>query len=900
MRIAILIAAGVLAQVGHALSGPMDERAGPGFAGGSVAALAADEVSSELGSLADRPLAFVENRGQWDTPARFVAWRGAMTARLEESGIVLDLRQEVTHESIRGLVLRLGFEGVSRGVRLEGEGQQRAERNYFYGPDPGGWVTGVPAYSAVLYRGLYEGIDLRVRDHEGRLEYDLLLAPGADLDQVVFRAEGTTGLVVESGGTLRMETERGPVIQSAPHTWFELPSGEREEVECRFVPQGDERYGFELARQDPAHPLVIDPGLEWSTFFGGLNNEVLLAMDDQPTTGHVIVGGRTYSNDFPTTPGAYDETFQGGTEDCVVSCFDPTATGASQLVWSTYLGGALKRDRLMELVADDLGRVNMCGMTLSSDFPTTAPVGSPYQTTLGGGWDAFVARLSADGSALEYSTFLGGTVLDVGIDLVHLGGDTVAVTGSTTSTDFPTSTGCYQPALVAFRDIFVCVLDLAGGGAADLQYSTYLGGNDDEGPNFDNDFPGNMRGNHIAVGVGGELVLAGWTYSTDFPTTANAYQGSPAGEWDAFVARLDPAGGGASDLQYSTYIGGTSHDGIASVVVEPDDDIVVGGWSYSDDFPTTAGSLAPSYHGPAGSNDAYLLWLDTSATPSSQQVTYSTYLPGDGWESTLGLVLDGAGGVIASGFTGGAGITSTVFPVTCGCWQPEFKGGQDCFLLQLTPASTGAGDLLYSTLVGGALYEGFNALTLASAGSPPSVFAAGRTNSFTDFPTTPGAYLENPVGGLADGIIVAMELGQGPFTYCSTAPNSVGPGALIGSQGTLSITDNTFTVTVSGATPSQFGFFYYGKGQIQLPFGDGFRCVSAAGSGIHRLNPAQKTDASGYLQRLVDFTQPPAGSGTGQIDPGTTWNFQFWYRDPGGPGGTDFNLSDALRGTFCP
>jgi len=209
------------------------------------------------------PLDFVENRGQWDAAVKFATWRGAMAASFEKEAIKLRAGKE------RPLSVVLGFEGASKGVTLAGEGERGGRYNFFVGNDRAKWRSNVGAFGGVLYRGLYEGIDLRVREAGGRLEYDLILAPGANLEKVVIRAGGTTSLEVADDGSLVMRTAGGELRQTPPLTWEELPNGERRIVECRFRKIDARRYGFVAPRRDRGLPLVVDPGLEWSTYLGG-------------------------------------------------------------------------------------------------------------------------------------------------------------------------------------------------------------------------------------------------------------------------------------------------------------------------------------------------------------------------------------------------------------------------------------------------------------------------------------------------------------------------------------------------------------------------------------------------------------------------------------------------------
>src|SRR2546425_5204240 len=259
--------------------------------------MAPSRRTATSGSLAGLPLDFVENRGQWDSSATFVAHQGRLAASLEPGGVRLLLAGD------RPAEVSLTFDGASKDAIPTGEERRNGQYNFFIGNDPRKWRSNVPAFGAVRYRGLYQGVDLRVLHRDGKLEYDLLLAPGADLERVVIRTDGASGMQVGADGALTLETAAGPLRQRAPVTWEELADGTTRRLESRFRKINAQRYGFDVPGRDSSRPLVIDPGLEWSTFLGGWNREEIhglaLARDG---TGDVVVAGRTLSPDFSPGP----------------------------------------------------------------------------------------------------------------------------------------------------------------------------------------------------------------------------------------------------------------------------------------------------------------------------------------------------------------------------------------------------------------------------------------------------------------------------------------------------------------------------------------------------------------------------------------------------------------------
>ncbi len=322
----LLAAAGFWSHV----SQPFDAQASP-LPGGPC------RVSSAgTARLAQLPLTFVENAGQWPTAARFVARRGDLVLRVERGALALELRNRD-----KGALVRLCFEGCAASAAIEGEQPQPGVYNFFQGQDAARWRSGVLGYAAVRYRGLRDGVDVRLRaGDDGRLEYDLLLAPGVDVNGVTIRCEGTTCMRLEGDGTLVLDTSAGPLRHPAPIAWFVGGDGVRSHVSCRYRLVADDRFGFSIDELKPTLALVVDPGLVWSTYLGGdVTLATAVAVD---ATGSATVAGLTTSTTFPTTSGAFNPYFTWG-EDAFVTKLSPS--GAS-LVYSTYLGGG-GRDRAM-------------------------------------------------------------------------------------------------------------------------------------------------------------------------------------------------------------------------------------------------------------------------------------------------------------------------------------------------------------------------------------------------------------------------------------------------------------------------------------------------------------------------------------------------------------------------
>ena len=672
---------------------------------------------------ANLPTDFVENRGQWDAAVRFAARKGPMRASFEKGAIQLRYGKE------RPTRLGLHFEGASAGVTLTGEGRRGGRYNFYTGNDPAKWRAGVAAFGSVLYRGLYEGVDLRVREEGGRLEYDLTLAPGAELEKVLIRAEGAAGIEVGDDGSLLLRTGHGTLRQTPPRTWEELPDGRRRPVECHFRKAGAHHYGFAAPRRDRGRTLVIDPGLEWSTYVGGGEwdeiNDVAAAGDG---TGDVIAAGATLSDDF-----------SGRSNPVVGFVTRFSATGA--LVYQTFLGGS-DREWVHGVAASPTGEAVVVGESYSPDYPTTPgafdtshgvrfdAVGAVYES------DAFVTRLNAAGQ-IVYSTFLGTEAYDIAYAVALAPGGAVVVAGETMSAGWPTTAGafdrthnCCTPYFAGvFSELDAFVARLSADGSA-LEYSTYLGGNGDEPPLG------------VVVDAQGFVTLTGLTYSPpgagpDFPTTADALQRTPPnreGNPDAYLARLKLDGGGAADLKYSTFLGGGNTDEGYAVALDPANpqDVIVGGVTYSAAgvaaiFPTTAGTLKPS----STSIDGFLMRFRFPAGGGAGLV-WSTLFGGFDYEDVSDIAVGASGDIFIAGMT-----RSFDLPTTQGSYDRTvaISSGALFFDAYAARVSADGARVLYATYLGGGFNERFMSLALAG---PDSVAVSGWTTS-GDFPVTPGA-----------------------------------------------------------------------------------------------------------------------------------------------------------------
>lgn len=702
------------------------------------------QAQEVLQKLASAPY-FIANAGQWDPQVLYLCKLPGLWAWITKDGVVYDFfrREPMTdlagakHPALselspylrKGHVVGLRFLGAEP-PKPEGLLRLAGCHNYFLGNDPARWAVDVPLFREVLLRNLYPGIDVRYSIEEGRLRFDFLVQPHADLARLRFVLTGAAEERIESqGDRITFSTSLGEVSLAELATW---QAGQP--VQSQFVRTGS-AYSFALGSYDPSLPLLIDP-IVYSSFIGGNDwdrgHDVLFT-----PTGELYLTGYTESTNFPTTTGAYQTGDPDGSylADAFVMKLNPQGNGTSDLMYSTYIGGN-NADYGYSLAIDAAGNVYLAGATYSTNFPTTS---GAYQTTdpdnstyLSEGFVLKLRPQNTGASALVYSTYIGGNNHDVCRALALGPSGQVYVVGRTESSNFPSTSGAYQPNDQPGADGFLLQLSLQGNGSSDLVYSTYLGGND-----FDD-----CR--DMAIDANGDIYIAGFTGSTNFPTTATSYQPTDLPGEDAFVAKLRPQGNGTADLLYSTYIGGNGADNAHTLALDASGNVYVGGGTSSTNFPTTTGSYQTSL---SGAQDAFLAKLSLQGNGASD-LRYSTYLGGSGADYGYGLAVDADGHAYVVGSTASANFPTS----SCGAPLGD-QGGVDLFVAIVAPLGGGSADLLYATYLGGADIEQPGAPGQGIAlGLPGQVFVTGRTLS-TDFPTTTGAYQPTyptePMGGNA-------------------------------------------------------------------------------------------------------------------------------------------------------
>jgi hypothetical protein len=559
-----------------------------------------------------------------------------------------------TEQTRQGMALSLRFIGSNPSVNIKARKEEPGTVNFFIGNDPAKWRTNLHSYAELVYSELWPGIDMVFRNTGGVLKYEFISQPGASLNNICLTYDGADNLSLDADGNLLIHTPMGVLTEQRPMSY--QPDGEQQlsvATEFTLEPQtnGALAFGFTVGVDyDPRYPLVIDPGLVYSTYLGGSSSSDAGSGIAVDTSGNAYVTGLAQSPDFPTTPGAFQITF-GGDGDAFVTKLN---LAGSALVYSTYLGGSIpirfsSFDTASGIAVDTSANADITGLAQTRDFPITP---GAFQTTFTGIFAAFVTKLNPAGNALVYSTFLSSSGFDQGSSITVDTSGNAYVTGLTLSPDFPTTPDAFQTTLKGGQDAFVTKLNLAGSA---LVYSTYLGGINSD------------TASGIAVDTSGNAYVTGQTRSTDFPTTSDAFQTNLKGEQDAFVTKLNSTG---NALVYSTYLGGSNSDTGLGIAIDTSDNAYVTGLTESLDFPTTPGAFQTS----EGGRDAFITRLNSAGSA----LVYSTYLGGSSSDIGSGIAVDSSGNAYVTGST-----QSTDFPTTPDAFQTSLKGQQNAFVAKL-------------------------------------------------------------------------------------------------------------------------------------------------------------------------------------------------------------------------
>jgi hypothetical protein len=636
----------------------------------------------------------------------------------EISGLKSEIGAEqlIKNKSQKAVALYMTLAGANQNAEFVPSEEAEHRTNYFRGADASRWQTDVPNYRRVSVENIYDGIDMIWQGKtNGEIQYDFVVAPNSDLNQIEWQIEGAKNVSIDNDGDLIIETEAGVMRQRKPLTYQEA-NDFRTEIESGFVikenPQSANgnrqsfHIGFGIGEYDHSKSITIDPtmlvgSLPYSTFLGDSNIDQsnAIAVD---TAGNAYITGFTQSINFPTTPGTFDTTFN-TTFDTFVTKFNPTGTS---LLYSTFLGGDASEGT--GIAVDASGNAFVTGRALDN-FSTT--VGA-FDTTQNGNFDVFVTKLNSGGSALLYSTYLGGSSIDNGFGIAIDSSGNAYMTGIAVSGNYPTTPGAFDTTFNTNNDVVVSKLNAAGSA---LVYSTYIGG-----INVD-------QAQGIAVDSAGNAFITGFTQSNNYPTTAGAFDTTyNAGNGDVFATKLNATG---TALTYSTFIGADGLDRGRGIAIDAAGNAYLTGFTDSATFPTTTGAFDETFN---GSNDVFVTKMNATGTG----LIYSTFIGGSSEDNGFAIAVDGLENAYFTGRTFGG---TPAFPTTAGAFDETHNGNDDAFLSKLNATGTA---LLNSTFLGGGSGEEGYGISIDSSGN---AFVTGIVTS-SDYPTTAGAFDETQNG----------------------------------------------------------------------------------------------------------------------------------------------------------
>lgn len=655
------------------------------------------------------PLNFERNDGQVDRIVNFLSRSQNSNFFFTPNELVMEFKTPSPDlKSKLSDVLKMQFVGSNQNPTILGLDELESKSHYFIGNNQDKWIKDIPHYAKISYQNIYPGVDVLFYGNPSQLEYDILVSPGAFADSVKLRIENSKNMSIDENGTMHILTQADHDIQMQRPFVYQFVNNEKVTVESQFVLLAKNEFGFKLGKYDPDQLLIIDPVLFYSTYLGGsgFSEGNGIAIDNM---GSAYVTGDTDSPNFPTQNPIQPNIL--GFSNAFITKFNSTGTA---LVYSTYLGGT-NTDTGTAIAVDREGNAYITGDTSSNDFPVV----NPFQATKAGFVDGFVTKINAAGSALVYSTYLGGSDQDSSRSIAVDCAGHAYVTGLTRSTDFPTQNP-FQASLAGSNDVFVTKFNVTGNS---LIFSTYLGGQASD------------IGRGIAVGCDQSVYVTGTTTSSDFPTM-NPFEPTLQGFQSAFVTKFNPSG---SSLVYSTYLGGTGGTYGNSIVVDRNNSAYVTGATTAPDFPTE-NPFQPTLN---GFQNAYLTKFD----PSGSALVYSTYLGGSNSEFANGVAIDKFNNAYVVGET-----NSPDFP-TEDPIQPNLNGSLDGFITKFNPSGS---SLAYSTYLGGSGNDSAFDVAVSASGD---AYITGFTDS-SDFPTTPGAFqttLEGNTNAFVASIITSPQ-----------------------------------------------------------------------------------------------------------------------------------------------
>ncbi|HEY6766006.1 MAG TPA: choice-of-anchor D domain-containing protein [Candidatus Sulfotelmatobacter sp.] len=799
---------------------------------GTLSSVAQDPLGAQATTKFGKvPLAFELNRGQTDPRVQFLSRGKGYTAYVNAGGMVLSLRPTAAAQpassgsaistknaqSPSKVTLQFSLVGASQNPAVVGEDPLPGKVNYFIGNNPATWRKNVPTYSRVRYTNVYPGIDLIYYGNHQELEYDFAVSPGSDPGQIQFAVKGANQMHLDAKGNLILTTANGDLHFQAPQV-YQQSGAVRIPVSGAYQLTDASHVRFQVFNYDASKPLVIDPVLLYSTYLGGSGN-------DQPSgiavdgSGNLYIAGTTDSADFPL---ATIGSLAPNSPHVFVAKLD--ASG-SNLLYVDYIGGN-NQDYGFALALDSANEVYVTGSTASSDFPLV----NPYQAVYPGSFNAFVTKLSSDGSSLLYSTYLGGNGSDHPATIAIDGAGDMLVAGNTTSTNFPVANAYQATASANGGGLFGnygFITKFSPDGAS-LVYSTYLAGN--------SNVPLNCGGtpcwpepytviNGLALDGAGDAFVGGATNTYNFPTTPAAYLGTDTTSSNGtvgFIGKLD----GSGNLSYSTYFYESSGTltNISAIAVDSLGSAYVTGAALSDGtFPLTSTSICdPGVYGWACSY-GFITKLD----PTGSSLMYSTFLGPNNFAAPVAIALDAHDDayVVASSSSNTFGLVNGI---------ESYTSGDDAVMVEIDPLGTSQ---LFATFLGGMGDETPSALALDSTGN---MYVVGTTDS-TDLPVDAGAF-QTLMGGNVDAFLMKVS----PASASSVS---------------LTATSVAYATTTLGTTSQAQTVVLRNMGSAQLSIAS----IMTTGDFAETDNCGTSVPAAGSCSFSITFSPTAPGSRTGSI-----------------------------------
>jgi len=779
------------------------------------------QVAERYGNL---PLSFEANQGQAGSQVKFISRGSGYGVYLTSDQAVLALNREKcdgqsasqgkaakSAKASAGCVqaksiVTMQLAGhASATANPAGEELLPGTANYFVGNDPAEWHSGVPTYAKVRYSGVYPGVDLLYYGNQRQLEYDFAVAPGADPKAIQLQFSGVTKLKIDGAGDLILSVKSGDIEFRKPVVYQER-NGRRDLIAGRFMLGKRHTVQFALNDYDHSKPLIIDPVLAYATYVGGdgSNGDMALGIAVD-SSGDAYITGQTDSPNFPLTSGAYQQADDATAATAYNAFVTKLNAAGTALVYSTYLGGS-GNTGATAIAVDSSGDAYVTGHTFASNYPATSGAAQTTSSASSSNYVAFVTKLNPGGTALVYSTFLGGSgngsgTGDAANGIAVDSSGNAYVAGYAYSANFPVTSGAFQTTNAASANAisgaFVSKLNAAGSA---LVYSTFLSGS---GSGHDG-----VGDNACAIAVdkSGDAYVTGSTGSSNFPTTTGAYQTTnPAAaktQTAAFVTKLNPAG---TALLYSTYLGGSEDASGSAIAVNASGDAYVAGYAIYTDFPVTAGAFQTANNASADSaTNAFVTELNATGTG----LVYSTWLGGSGAAINAYVHSGDSADAIAVDASGDAYVTGTAFssnfPVTSGAVQSDNAAAGDpasnAFVTELNPAGSA---LVYSSYLGGTgypfgnrgYYHGDTATGLA-LDSSDNVYVAGAAYS-VNFPVTDTAFqTSNNAANTSGSNAFVAKVTIDPLVATTTTLASSANPAVSGS----SVTFTAYVDAASGST----------------------------------------------------------------------------------------------------